>query len=107
MIDVGKKIKQAMIDSNLTQTELANRLGVKQQAVSRWVIGRTDITISTLQKVAEVTKKPLQYFFENFETHSDNSSMSKQLEDFISKNSTEHCEILENLQSIKELFKNK
>ena len=36
---IGKKIKQARIDRNMTQMNLADAMGVSYQAVSNWERG--------------------------------------------------------------------
>ncbi|MDR2425880.1 MAG: helix-turn-helix domain-containing protein [Endomicrobium sp.] len=62
---VGKTIKAAAFDAGLTQTELAKRLGVKQQLISKWITGYLNPKLSTLEKIAKATSKPLSYFLDN------------------------------------------
>lgn len=58
-----KKIKIAMTESGTTQTELAKRLGLTQAAVSAWFNGKGTPGIDTITRVADVLKKPVNYFF--------------------------------------------
>lgn len=62
---VGKKIKAAMIEADLSPKELAKKLGITQAAISRWIVGKGNPKVSTLQKFAEATGKTLNYFFDN------------------------------------------
>ncbi|WP_424244394.1 transcriptional regulator with XRE-family HTH domain [Elusimicrobium posterum] len=64
--EIGIKIKRAMQEANLTQAELAKKIGIKkQQQISKWVTDKSTPKAPTLKKIAEATGKPLNYFFEN------------------------------------------
>ena len=54
-VKIGKKIKEARLERNLTQMNLADAMGVSYQAVSNWENGKTEPDIDTLTKLAEVT----------------------------------------------------
>jgi len=58
-----KKIKIAMTESGTTQTDLAKKLGLTQAAVSAWFNGKGTPGIDTITRVADVLKKPINYFF--------------------------------------------
>lgn len=58
-----KKIKIAMAENGTTQTELAKKLGLTQAAVSAWFSGKGTPGIDTITRVADVLKKPVNYFF--------------------------------------------
>ena len=49
----GFKLKQLRKKRGVTQTELANRLGVTQQAVGKWETGRSSPDPITLMRLAE------------------------------------------------------
>lgn len=63
--NLGKKIKMAMYDCGFNQVSLAKKLGLNSSSVSLWVTGKGKPSLKTLQSVAEITGKPLNYFFEN------------------------------------------
>lgn len=51
--EIGKFIKQIRLDNNLTQKELADKLGVTYQAVSKWENGKNVPDIQTLQNISK------------------------------------------------------
>ena len=53
-MELGKKIKQYRFKSGLTQDQLAERLGIGAQSVSKWETGVTMPDISTLPLLAEI-----------------------------------------------------
>lgn len=62
---VIKKIKIAMAEEFITQTELAKKLGRTQGAISAWFKGRGSPDLETLMQVSDILKKPINYFFDN------------------------------------------
>lgn len=64
---VGKRIKIARIEREIRQGDLAELLGVNQQNVARMESGRFGIGVETLARVAQALRKPIAYFFEEFE----------------------------------------
>ena len=61
---LGKKIKLAHIELDLTQTQLAEKIDGKQKSISGYETGATLLSIRTLLKIAKVLKKPAGYFLE-------------------------------------------
>ncbi len=56
MIDtnlLGRKIANARRDAGLTQNDLASRVGVTAQAVSKWEQGRSCPDIAILDEIAD------------------------------------------------------
>jgi transcriptional regulator with XRE-family HTH domain len=51
---VGSTIKKIRQRKKLTQNDLAQWLGVSRQAVAMWEIGRREVKITTLKKIAHV-----------------------------------------------------
>jgi ribosome-binding protein aMBF1 (putative translation factor) len=54
-------IKNARLSAGLTQTQLAKKLGTKQECIARWEARKHEPSISTLQRIAEATGKKLKY----------------------------------------------
>lgn len=61
---LGKKIKLARVELDLTQTELAQKIGAKQKSISRYETGASLPSIETLVRIAKVLKKPAGYFLD-------------------------------------------
>lgn len=61
---LGKKIKIARIELDLTQTQLADKIGAKQKSISRYETGTSVPSIRTLVKIAKILKKPAGHFLE-------------------------------------------
>lgn len=57
---IGKTIRQARIQQNMTQLELADRMGVSFQAVSNWERGNSMPDISKLETLCEALKLNVQ-----------------------------------------------
>lgn len=64
-MNVKEKIKQALREAGLTQTALAEKLGVKHPVVSAWITGRRNPSVNTLKKLAEALGKDYKYFYED------------------------------------------
>jgi len=64
MLSLGRKIYDARRDLLLTQRELADKVGVTSQAVSRWERDEAPPNWRNLRLLAEVTGKPISHFFE-------------------------------------------
>lgn len=61
---LGKKIKLARVELDLTQAGLAGKIKAKQKNISRYESGGTIPSIETLMKIVKVLKKPVGYFLE-------------------------------------------
>lgn len=62
---LGKRIKIARIENNMTQGELAQAIKALQKSISRYETGLALPTLETLEKMTKVLKKPFGYFLEN------------------------------------------
>ena len=56
---IGLLLKQARLESGLTQEEIAKKLKTKKSAISRIENHAEDIKLSTLKKVAEARRAPI------------------------------------------------
>lgn len=52
----GKRLKQAIKDAGLTQTQLAEEMGRSKGAVSQWVNDETEPDLTTVAKIAAKLK---------------------------------------------------
>ena len=52
--DLGLRIAQARKAQNITQQQMATLLGISQQTVAHYEVGRLRIAVSTLRQLAEV-----------------------------------------------------
>ena len=50
----GKRLKELMSESNMSQSVLAEKIGYSQRAVSKWLIGQAEPTASAVIRCAEV-----------------------------------------------------
>ena len=60
--DLGNKIKSLRIARNLTQQELADRMGVARQMVSKWELGGRNLYAKQLVQLADALGVSLDYF---------------------------------------------
>jgi transcriptional regulator with XRE-family HTH domain len=61
---VGKNVKRLRVAAEITQAELANRIGVDRAYVSGLELGQRNVTILSLWRVAEALNVPIKSFFE-------------------------------------------
>ena len=59
-IELSQIIREARKQLNLSQKELAEKMGVKQSLVSRWESGECNYTIDTLVEIANALKLSVQ-----------------------------------------------
>lgn len=59
-IELSQIIREARKQLNLSQKELAEKMGVKQSMVSRWESGECNYTIDTLVEIANALKLSMQ-----------------------------------------------
>ncbi|KSV86925.1 Cro/Cl family transcriptional regulator [Sinorhizobium fredii USDA 205] len=73
---VGQKIRMQRLLLHMSQTELAKALGVTYQQVQKYENGRTRVSASRLQAIANVLEVPLTFFFESSASdHSDDAGL--------------------------------
>lgn len=61
---LGKKIKLARVELDLTQIGLAKKISAKQKSISRYENGISLPSLDTLVKIAKVLKKHTAYFLD-------------------------------------------
>ena len=62
MGNIGEKIKRIRIARNLTQQEVADRMGLKRNTVSQWESGARNISVDQLVEYAKIVQVTLDYF---------------------------------------------
>jgi len=61
---LGKKIKMARVELDMTQADLAGVIKAKQKSISRYETGLSLPSLETLEKMAKVLKRPFSYFLD-------------------------------------------
>ena len=61
---LGKKIRLARIEADLTQTQLAQKIKANQKSISRYETGASLPSLGTLVKIAKALKKSASYFLD-------------------------------------------
>lgn len=61
---INRRVKALRTEYELTQEELASKLGLKKSAVSGWETGTRTPEVDTLLKMCELFNVRIQYFFE-------------------------------------------
>jgi len=61
---LGKKIKLARVELDMTQSDLAEATEIMQKSISRYETGLSLPSLETLEKIAKKLKKPFGYFLD-------------------------------------------
>ena len=61
---LGKKIKLARVEMDMTQADLAQATEIMQKSISRYETGQSLPTLDTLERIAKILKKPFGYFLD-------------------------------------------
>ncbi|AMM41854.1 transcriptional regulator [Candidatus Desulfofervidus auxilii] len=64
--EIGARIRLFRKQKNLTQMQLAERVGVSFQQIQKYEKGRDRIHVERLQQIARAMKIPISYFFTDF-----------------------------------------
>jgi transcriptional regulator with XRE-family HTH domain len=62
---LGKRIKLARVEMDMTQADLAQATKIMQKSISRYETGVSIPSLETLEKIAEALRKPFGYFLDN------------------------------------------
>lgn len=62
---LGQKLRRQRIEKNYTQKELADRLNVTFQTVSKWESDTNEPDISTLKELSKLLECSIEYFFKD------------------------------------------
>ena len=61
---LGKRIKLARVEMDMTQVDLARATDIQQKSISRYETGISFPTLEALEKITIVLKKPFSYFLD-------------------------------------------
>jgi transcriptional regulator with XRE-family HTH domain len=61
--EVGRRVRSRRLECRLSQTELADRIGVTFQQVQKYEKGVNRIGAGRLQRIAEALEVPISFFF--------------------------------------------
>jgi transcriptional regulator with XRE-family HTH domain len=70
---VGNRVRMRRLMLNMSQTKLAQAVGVTFQQVQKYERGTNRISASRLQQMSCVLQVPIPFFFEDFPSHSTRS----------------------------------
>src|SRR3954462_3360088 len=62
--EVGRRVRSRRLESRLSQTELANKIGVTFQQVQKYEKGVNRIGAGRLQRISEALDVPITFFFD-------------------------------------------
>jgi transcriptional regulator with XRE-family HTH domain len=82
--EIGKRIQKAREEAQLSQAELASRLGLTQAALSNYELGKRRLDLSNLEKIAKALNRPLVFFLEGSGKATESSS-EEQLDETVSE----------------------
>lgn len=60
-IIVSERIKDLMAEEHLTQVALAKKIGVKQNTISAWILGKKEPSIRSLWLLADYFSTDIDY----------------------------------------------
>jgi transcriptional regulator with XRE-family HTH domain len=62
-----KNLKNLLVELDMSQQELADKMGIQRQQISYWIRGKNTPTDRSLKKIADALGKPINFFLENSE----------------------------------------
>ena len=65
--EVGRRVRSRRLERRLSQTELADAIGVTFQQVQKYEKGRNRIGAGRLERISEKLGVPISFFFDNME----------------------------------------
>jgi transcriptional regulator with XRE-family HTH domain len=60
-----KNLKNLLVELDMSQQELADKMGIQRQQISYWIRGKNTPTDRSLKKIADALDKPIKFFLEN------------------------------------------
>ena len=59
-MNIGERIKEARLNTKMTQDDLAKELNVSRSTVANWESGRNNPDVESLIKIADILKVPIK-----------------------------------------------
>ena len=78
-------IKQARRTANISQKELAEKLGLSEKTISAYEKNRAIPPAPTLQKIATITNQPITFFLDNGIRHATLDDIAEKLDTVIAE----------------------
>ncbi|HBF8443969.1 TPA: ImmA/IrrE family metallo-endopeptidase [Clostridioides difficile] len=93
-IIIGERVKSARVARMLTLKDLAYKMGVSKQLLSKYETGKTNPSIENLEKLSEVLDFPIQFFRKESDNTEENKAIffrsfagvSKKMKESLSQN---------------------
>ncbi len=82
----GKQLKKILYEKNITQQELADKLGIKRPMISQWITSSRNPSLTSVRKIAEVLKTDINYFLQEKKSSEDEKINLKFIMNFIEEN---------------------
>ena len=76
--EVGRRVRSRRLECRLSQTALADRIGVTFQQVQKYERGVNRIGASRLQRISEALEVPITFFFDNTQPAAPRTPSTKQ-----------------------------
>jgi len=76
-VHVGNRVRDRRRLLGLSQTQLAEKAGVKFQQIQKYEKGMNRVSASRLFKIAHALRAPIEYFFERFDEVADDAERAK------------------------------
>ncbi len=73
----SRQLKKIIFEKNITQKDVAKKLGVAQAMISQWLAGDKNPTLNTLTRIADVLGVSVNYFIEESFSSNENESFSE------------------------------
>lgn len=93
--EVGKRIRQARLERRWKQKQLAEKIHVEAQTISRWERGENTPDVYKLELIAEVLEKPVSFFVSADGERSLDTDLADEL-------TTRHAELIARFDSLDE-----
>ena len=93
----GMKLKQYRKNNNLTQEELAAKLGTTKQSISRYESDQRSPKITKVGEIAKLLNLPLSYFLDDEESEQEDIPVALSAPDGYDKLTDEQRDLIQSL----------